>query len=127
MATFRTAMAFPMFATVVWLLWVLGQQVGIDGAAALLGLILAVAFAAWVFSATRSRASARRRSASARPRSSSLRPSARGRCCRRRPASRSAARRQRNRSRWQPWSPDALARARAAAGRSSSISPRRGA
>ena len=53
MATFRTAMAFPMFATVVWLLWVLGQQVGIDGAAALLGLIVAVAFAAWVFTATR--------------------------------------------------------------------------
>ena len=53
MATFRTAMAFPMFATVVWLLWVLGQQVGIDGAAALLGLILAVAFAAWVFATTR--------------------------------------------------------------------------
>ena len=37
MARFRTAMAFPMFATVVWLVWVLGQQVGIDGAAALLG------------------------------------------------------------------------------------------
>jgi thiol:disulfide interchange protein DsbD len=53
MATFRTALAFPMFATVVWLLWVLGQQIGIDGAAALLGLILAVAFAAWVFTATR--------------------------------------------------------------------------
>jgi cytochrome c biogenesis protein CcdA len=29
-------MAFPMFATVVWLVWVLGQQTGIDGAAALL-------------------------------------------------------------------------------------------
>jgi len=42
-------MSFPMFATVVWLVWVLGQQVGIDGAAALLGLLLAVAFAAWAF------------------------------------------------------------------------------
>ena len=31
------AMAFPMFATVVWLVWVLGQQAGIDAAAALLG------------------------------------------------------------------------------------------
>jgi thiol:disulfide interchange protein DsbD len=49
MARFRTAMAFPMFATVVWLLWVLGQQVGIDGAAALLALLVAVAFALWVF------------------------------------------------------------------------------
>ena len=47
MAHFKTFMAFPMFATVVWLLWVLGQQVGIDGAAALLGLLVALAFAAW--------------------------------------------------------------------------------
>jgi thiol:disulfide interchange protein DsbD len=47
MAHFRALMAFPIFATVVWLTWVLGQQVGIDGAAALLGLLVAVAFAAW--------------------------------------------------------------------------------
>ena len=30
----RTLLAFPMFATVVWLVWVIGQQAGIDGAAA---------------------------------------------------------------------------------------------
>ena len=47
MAHFKTVMAFPMFATVVWLVWVLGQQAGIDGAAALLGLLVALAFAAW--------------------------------------------------------------------------------
>ena len=47
MATFRGLMAFPMFATVVWLVWVLGQQTGIDGAAALLGALLALAFVAW--------------------------------------------------------------------------------
>jgi thiol:disulfide interchange protein DsbD len=47
MAHFKTVMAFPMFATVVWLVWVLGQQAGIDGVAALLGLLLALAFAAW--------------------------------------------------------------------------------
>ena len=47
MLHFKTVMAFPMFATVVWLVWVLGQQAGIDGAAALLGLLLALAFAAW--------------------------------------------------------------------------------
>ncbi|MBL8290029.1 MAG: thioredoxin family protein [Rubrivivax sp.] len=47
MATFKALMAFPMFATVVWLTWVLGQQTGIDGAAALLGLLVAVAFGAW--------------------------------------------------------------------------------
>ncbi|MDP1650246.1 MAG: protein-disulfide reductase DsbD family protein [Rubrivivax sp.] len=47
MAHFRTLMAFPMFATVVWLVWVLGQQVGIDGVAAVLALLLALAFVAW--------------------------------------------------------------------------------
>jgi thiol:disulfide interchange protein DsbD len=36
-----------MFATVVWLVWVLGVQVGIDGAVALLGLLVALAFVAW--------------------------------------------------------------------------------
>jgi thiol:disulfide interchange protein len=41
MDTFRRAMAFPMFATVVWLVWVLGQQTGIDGAGALLALLVA--------------------------------------------------------------------------------------
>lgn len=47
MAHFKTLMAFPMFATVVWLVWVLGQQTGIDGAAALLATLVALAFAAW--------------------------------------------------------------------------------
>ena len=47
MAHFKTAMAFPMFATVVWLVWVLGVQVGVDGVAALLALLVALAFAAW--------------------------------------------------------------------------------
>ncbi len=52
MAHFKALMAFPMFATVVWLVWVLGQQVGIDGAAALLGALVALAFAAWTWGAT---------------------------------------------------------------------------
>jgi thiol:disulfide interchange protein DsbD len=47
MVTFKQLMAFPMFATVVWLVWVLGQQSGIDGAGALLGLLVLMALAAW--------------------------------------------------------------------------------
>ncbi len=47
MAHFKTVMAFPMFATVVWLVWVLGQQAGIDGVAALLALLVVLSFAAW--------------------------------------------------------------------------------
>ncbi len=49
MNTFRRLMAFPMFATVVWLVWVLGQQSGIDGAGALLGLLVALAWVVWSF------------------------------------------------------------------------------
>ena len=47
MDTFRRAMAFPMFATVVWLVWVLGQQSGIDGAATLLALLVMLAALVW--------------------------------------------------------------------------------
>ena len=47
MDTFRRAMAFPMFATVVWLVWVLGQQSGIDGAGALLALLVGLALVIW--------------------------------------------------------------------------------
>ena len=48
MARFKTFMAFPMFATVVWLLWVLGQQASVDAVAAVLGLVVAAAFGVWV-------------------------------------------------------------------------------
>jgi thiol:disulfide interchange protein/DsbC/DsbD-like thiol-disulfide interchange protein len=51
MQRFKVAMAFPMFATVVWLVWVLGQQSGIDAAAALLAVLVALAFAAWTWGA----------------------------------------------------------------------------
>jgi len=45
MVTLRQLLAFPMLATVVWLLWVLGQQTSIDAAMfALGGLLLLAAF-----------------------------------------------------------------------------------
>jgi thiol:disulfide interchange protein DsbD len=47
MLRFKSLMAFPMFATVVWLLWVLGHQIGVDGATGVLGALLALAFVAW--------------------------------------------------------------------------------
>ena len=49
MQTLRRVLAFPMFATVAWLVWVLGQQSGIDGAGALLGLLVALAAVVWSF------------------------------------------------------------------------------
>jgi thiol:disulfide interchange protein len=50
MDVFKKFMAYPMLATVVWLLWVIGQQTGIDGAAALLVLLLVVSMLAWALS-----------------------------------------------------------------------------
>ncbi len=47
MVTFRQLMAFPMFGTVAWLVWVLGQQSGIDGAGTLLGFLVVMALAIW--------------------------------------------------------------------------------
>ncbi|RYF69829.1 MAG: DUF255 domain-containing protein, partial [Comamonadaceae bacterium] len=47
MDTLRRLLAFPMFATVAWLVWVLGQQSGIDGAAALLMLLVAGSAVVW--------------------------------------------------------------------------------
>ena len=47
MQRFKQVMAFPMFATCVWLLWVLAQQVGIDAAALVLGGLVLSGMAAW--------------------------------------------------------------------------------
>jgi thiol:disulfide interchange protein DsbD len=47
MDVLRKFMAFPMFATVAWLVWVIGQQSGIDGAGALLGLLVALSMVVW--------------------------------------------------------------------------------
>ncbi len=46
---FKQFMAFPLYATVVWLVWVLGSQQGNDGAAMLLSGMVIVAFAAWLY------------------------------------------------------------------------------
>lgn len=49
MITFRQALAFPMFATAIWLLWVLGGQTGADGMAAGLAALLTLSIALWAF------------------------------------------------------------------------------
>ncbi|WP_295541543.1 thioredoxin family protein [uncultured Thiohalocapsa sp.] len=48
METLKQALAFPMFATAAWLLWVLAVQTGPGGLAAALTGMLVLAFALWV-------------------------------------------------------------------------------
>jgi thiol:disulfide interchange protein/DsbC/DsbD-like thiol-disulfide interchange protein len=50
MDVFKKIMAFPMFATVAWLVWVLGQQSGVDGAGALLMLLVGMSMLVWALS-----------------------------------------------------------------------------
>ena len=47
MVTLRQLLAFPMLATVVWLLWVLGQQTSLDAAMFALGGLLLLALFIW--------------------------------------------------------------------------------
>ena len=49
MVTFKQLMAFPMMATVVWLLWVFGQQTSINSASALMLWLLSVAWLIWAW------------------------------------------------------------------------------
>jgi thiol:disulfide interchange protein/DsbC/DsbD-like thiol-disulfide interchange protein len=48
METFKQAMAFPMYATAVWLAWVLGRQAGVDALALVLLGGVALAFGLWL-------------------------------------------------------------------------------
>jgi thiol:disulfide interchange protein DsbD len=48
METLRQILAFPMFATVIWLVWVFGQQTGVGGASYLLSALLLVTAAGWM-------------------------------------------------------------------------------
>jgi len=61
MVLLKQLLAFPLYGTVAWLIWVLIQEVGPDGALmALFGLVL-VGFAVWVYGTTRLAGPAMRR------------------------------------------------------------------
>jgi thiol:disulfide interchange protein DsbD len=49
METFKQVMAFPLFATVAWLVWVLGAQAGNDAVLGLLAGLVAISVAAWIY------------------------------------------------------------------------------
>ncbi len=47
MERFREFLAFPLLATAIWLLWVIGRQTGVDGVALVLAGCLLIAVALW--------------------------------------------------------------------------------
>jgi thiol:disulfide interchange protein len=49
MLRFKEAMGFLLMATLVWLLWLLGKQVGVDGQAWALAWLLLLALACWIW------------------------------------------------------------------------------
>ena len=61
---FKQAMGFLLMATLVWLLWVLGQQVGLDALASVMAFLLLLGFALWLYGSmlTLSSSTARRTS-----------------------------------------------------------------
>ena len=49
MVTFKQVLAFPVLATIVWLLWLIGQQTGVDGMMTTMGVMLALTAALWIW------------------------------------------------------------------------------
>jgi len=65
MERLRQLLAFPMFLTAVWLVWVLSQQAGPDAVALALSAMVAAAFVIWLFQQVRGGRSALRGGATA--------------------------------------------------------------
>jgi thiol:disulfide interchange protein DsbD len=53
METFKQVMAFPMYATAIWLLWVLGKQAGPEGMITASITLVLLSMALWLFGRTR--------------------------------------------------------------------------
>lgn len=49
MASLQQAMAFPLYASALWLFWIVGRQAGVDTMAAALGGALLLALALWLW------------------------------------------------------------------------------
>ncbi|HWV18744.1 MAG TPA: protein-disulfide reductase DsbD domain-containing protein [Rhodocyclaceae bacterium] len=61
MERLKQAFAFPMYATALWLAWVLVLQAGTDSLLIVFGGMLVIAIAAWLFDSTRHFATSKRR------------------------------------------------------------------
>ncbi|HCV96375.1 MAG TPA: cytochrome C biogenesis protein [Stenotrophomonas sp.] len=53
METLKHVLAFPMYGTAIWLLWVLGKQRGVDAMTLVLGGLVVLALALWWFERSR--------------------------------------------------------------------------
>lgn len=53
MERLRQALAFPLYASVAWLVWVVSQQTASAGVAAALGGLVLIGFAGWLYGASR--------------------------------------------------------------------------
>lgn len=53
METLKHVLAFPMYATAIWLLWVLGKQRGVDAMTLVLGGLVVLALALWWYERSR--------------------------------------------------------------------------
>ncbi len=51
MLKLRSVLGFALLATLVWLLWIVGQQAGTDGMTVLLGFLLCLALGIWIYGA----------------------------------------------------------------------------
>ena len=49
METFKQVLAFPMFLSALWLLWVLGRQTSVEGMTMVLAGLIALVFSAWLY------------------------------------------------------------------------------
>jgi thiol:disulfide interchange protein DsbD len=58
MVRLKQALAFPLYGTVVWLAWVLGEQAGLDAVARLLAALVVLAAAVWLAGFPRARVAA---------------------------------------------------------------------
>jgi thiol:disulfide interchange protein DsbD len=65
MERFRQVLAFPMYATAAWLLWVLSLQAGDGALLAALGGAILIAFGLWLWNSTRNASTRGRRIAAA--------------------------------------------------------------
>ncbi|MBR1121136.1 thioredoxin family protein [Bradyrhizobium lablabi] len=61
METLKQLLAFPLYATVAWLIWVLSFQVGATGLLAALAALVLIAFGAWAYGLSQGHASGARR------------------------------------------------------------------